>query len=69
MAKVLANQFGTLEHVIAATEDDLLQVHEIGPETAHSVVTFFAEPRNLAVLNQMKERKNMLYSIPFMEEE
>lgn len=55
VAKVLASHFGALENVIAATEEELLQVHEIGSETAHSVVTFFAEPRNMAVLNQMKE--------------
>ena len=55
VAKVLANEFGSLEKVIAATEEELLLVHEIGPETAHSVVTFFAEPRNLAVLTRMKE--------------
>jgi len=55
VAKILANQFGSLENVIAATEETLLEVHEIGPETAHSVVTFFHEPRNMAVLNRMKE--------------
>ena len=55
MAKVLATHYGALEKVIAATENDLLQVHEIGPETAHSVMTFFAEPRNLSVLQQMQE--------------
>ncbi|MDT7041314.1 NAD-dependent DNA ligase LigA [Candidatus Nitronereus thalassa] len=55
VAKVLANHYGALEMVIAATEEDLLQIHEIGPETAHSVMTFFAEPRNLTVLYQMNE--------------
>lgn len=53
VAKVLAKHFGALENVIAVTEDELVQVHEIGPETAHSVVTFFSEPRNRTVLNQM----------------
>lgn len=55
VAKVLANHFGALEKVMAVTEDELVQVHEIGPETAHSVVTFFAEPRNGVVLDQMME--------------
>jgi DNA ligase (NAD+) len=55
VAKVLAKHYGGLEQVMTATEDELLHVHEIGPETAHSVVTFFAEPRNMAVLNQMKK--------------
>ncbi len=55
VAKVLAKYFGALENVLAVTEDELVQVHEIGPEIAHSVVTFFAEPRNRTVLNQMRE--------------
>ncbi|MCH7614745.1 MAG: NAD-dependent DNA ligase LigA [Nitrospinae bacterium] len=55
VAKILANQFGSLDNVMAATEEILLQVHEIGPEIAHSVVTFFTEPRNRSVLIQMKD--------------
>jgi len=55
VAKILANQFGSLEQVMAATEEILLQVHGIGPEIAHSMVTFFAEPRNKSVLIRMKE--------------
>lgn len=55
VAKILANQFGALENLMAATEETLLQIHEIGPEIAHSVVTFFHESRNRAVLNRMAE--------------
>ncbi len=64
VAKILANQFGALEHVMAATEEILLQVHEIGPEIAHSVVTFFAEPRNQSVLIRMKELGVIVEEIP-----
>jgi len=55
VAKVLANKFGSLSKVMAATKEILLSVHEIGPETAQSVVTFFAETRNRAVLKRMIE--------------
>ena len=55
VAKVLANKFGSLSKVMAATKEILLSVHEIGPETAQSVVTFFAETRNRAVLKRMME--------------
>lgn len=55
VAKILADRFGSLENVMAATEETLLRVHDIGPEIARSVVTFFAEPRNRAVLLRMKE--------------
>ena len=64
VAKILANQFGSLDNVMAATEEILLQVHEIGPEIAHSVVTFFAEPRNRSVLIQMKDLGVTVEEIP-----
>ena len=64
VAKILANQFGSLDNVMAATEEILLQVHEIGPEIAHSVVTFFTEPRNRSVLIQMKDLGVTVEEIP-----
>jgi len=64
VAKILANQFGSLDNVMAATEEILLQVHEIGPEIARSVVTFFAEPRNRSVLIQMKDLGVTVEEIP-----
>ena len=54
VAKVLAKEFGSLDKLMAATEEHLVDVHEIGPETAHSVVTFFAESRNRTVLRRME---------------
>ena len=55
VAKVLANEFGSLSEVMVATVEVLLSVHEIGPETAQSVVAFFAESRNRIVLKRMME--------------
>ena len=54
VAQVLASQFGSLETLPAATREELVEVHDIGPEIAQSVVHFFAEPRNVAVLDRMK---------------
>lgn len=53
-AKVLAEHFGSLDRIRSATREELEQVPEIGPETASAVVTFFAEPRNRAVLERMR---------------
>jgi len=64
VAKILANQFGSLVQVMAATEEILLEVHEVGPEIAHTVVTFFAEPRNRSVLIRMKELGVTVEEIP-----
>ncbi len=41
-AEVLARHFRTVDAVRAATEDDLQEVHEIGPEVARSVAEFFS---------------------------
>ena len=54
VAQVLASQFGSLETLLAATQEELLEIYDIGPEIAQSVVHFFAEPRNVAVLENMK---------------
>ena len=55
VAQILARQFGSLRKLMAATQERLLGIHDIGPEIAQSVVLFFAEPRNIAVLQSMKE--------------
>lgn len=44
-AKLLAQHFGSLERIAAATEEELQVVEEIGPKVAASVRAFFADPR------------------------
>ena len=56
MAKVLASHFGSLEALAAATQEELLSVHEVGDEVARAVVDYFADERNRAVLERMKAR-------------
>ncbi|NIQ94417.1 MAG: hypothetical protein GWN87_09535, partial [Desulfuromonadales bacterium] len=38
------------------SRDDLLAIHEVGPQVADSVVAFLAGTRNRAVLDRLKER-------------
>jgi DNA ligase (NAD+) len=33
--------------------DDLVNIHGIGPEVAHSVVAFFGEPRNMEMVHRL----------------
>ncbi len=54
VAHILASQFGSLDEILIATQERLLDIHDIGPEIAQSVVHFFSEPRNVAVLERMK---------------
>lgn len=55
IAKVLANQYGSLATIQRASIDELQAIHEIGPEIAASVESFFQEERNLQVIQRMED--------------
>jgi DNA ligase (NAD+) len=52
-AKRLASTYGTLAALVAATEDDLKKIRDIGPEVAASIAGFFREPANLRVIDKL----------------
>ncbi|AIL32988.1 NAD-dependent DNA ligase LigA [Basilea psittacipulmonis] len=52
-ARDLARTFGSLEKLMAATIEDLLKVNDIGQVVATSIVHFFAEAHNQAVIQQL----------------
>lgn len=54
LARILAKHFGTLDVLKNARQEDLLAIHEIGEQTADSVVRFFASPRNQEILQQLE---------------
>jgi len=53
-ARDLARHFGSLEAVMEASEDELLQVTDVGPVVAASIVRFFAEPHNREGVEQLR---------------
>jgi len=53
MAKVLAEHLGSLDKIMNSTENELLQIKEIGPETAKSIVQFFNEQRNKELIKKL----------------
>ena len=55
LAKLLAGQFGTLDELAAADREQLLALHEVGPQVADSVVDFFANERNLQLLEKLQQ--------------
>lgn len=55
-AKDMARNFGSLDKLMAADEARLMQVRDVGPVVAQSVVAFFAEPHNREVVAQLRER-------------
>lgn len=54
MAKTLARQFGSLEELALASREDLMAVHEVGPQVADSVINFFRSERNREILQRLR---------------
>ncbi|WP_457424937.1 NAD-dependent DNA ligase LigA [Roseateles sp. P5_E7] len=52
-AKELARHFGTLEKLMKASVEQLLEVPDVGPIVATSIHTFFAQPHNVEVVEQL----------------
>ncbi|GKS58377.1 DNA ligase [Nitrospira sp.] len=55
VAKLLADHFGTLDALLAAGEDQLQRIHEIGPEISRSVERFCHEEGNQRVIRKLLE--------------
>jgi DNA ligase (NAD+) len=53
-AKDLAKHFGALDRILEASEERLLEVPDVGPIVAQSIHTFFAQPHNREVVEQLR---------------
>lgn len=53
-AQVLAEQFGSLERLENASEDELADVPDIGPVVAESIYRFFREEHNKRVIEKLR---------------
>ena len=53
--KILAQRFGSLDNLQAATVEELTQVDDIGAITAQSIVDWFASPQSQHLIARLKE--------------
>ena len=53
-AKDLARHFGSIDRLMAASVEQLLEVDDVGPIVAESIHTFFAQPHNREVIAQLR---------------
>ena len=53
-AKDLAHHFGSIDRLMDASVDQLLEVDDVGPIVAESIHTFFAQPHNREVIEQLR---------------
>ncbi|HEX4013728.1 MAG TPA: NAD-dependent DNA ligase LigA [Candidatus Cybelea sp.] len=53
-AQILASDFGTIDAIAQASEDELQRSEGIGPEVARSVALFFKQPPNLEMIERLR---------------
>ena len=56
MAKTLARKYMNIDNLIAASEEELLEIPDVGPVVAKSIVNFFTDERNIETINALKEQ-------------
>jgi DNA ligase (NAD+) len=64
IARVLAERFRTLDAVMATGRDAFERVHEIGPEIAASLESFFNEARNRQVIERLRTLGLSIEDVP-----
>ena len=55
-AKVLARKYGNIDELAAATEEELLEIPDVGPVLCKSLVNWFADEKNVELINSLKDR-------------
>ena len=54
-AQILADEFGDLDKIAAASEDELQAAEEVGPKVAQSIHRFFGEARNRDLVERLRK--------------
>lgn len=55
VARILANEYRSVEKLAAATAEELEAIHEIGPHIAASIVHYFSEEKNRQLIERLRE--------------
>lgn len=54
-AQFLAEELGSMDALINASQEELQQVNEVGPRIAESIAEFFQEPRNRELIERLRQ--------------
>ena len=55
MAKTLSRIYHNIDNLMKATEEELLEIPDVGPILAKSLVNWFMDERNIQLVNELKE--------------
>lgn len=53
-AKKLARHFGSIDEIIQASHEELIEVDEVGDKIANSIIEFFSDLENIAVIDRLR---------------
>lgn len=56
VAKTISARFPSLDELMAADEETLKSVREIGPKIALSITSYFSDPDNLEIIGRLKQK-------------
>ena len=54
-AELLAQEFGSMDALMAASAKDLERVDEVGPRISEAILEFFAQPANRALVDSLRQ--------------
>ncbi len=54
-AQALADEFGSMDSLIAATEEELTRINDVGPKVAQAIREFFDNKRNLDLVERLRQ--------------
>ena len=60
-AQILARHFQSIEALASATQEDLLEIHEIGVEVSESIKAFFSSESNRHLFKRLREAGVVLH--------
>lgn len=64
-AKIIAQNYGTMDHIMQANYEDLVDINDIGEIIAQSLFEWFREEKNIKIIEQLKNYNlNMDYLGP-----
>lgn len=53
-AKKIARAVGSIDRLMAMSQEELMAIEDVGPNIAHSITEFFADERNLTIVERLR---------------